>query len=126
MSRLPEYQPIPNTEDDPPPWTKSGANDARARDRDSTESDSNPYGNTSYPPGQPGLPGLSGLSGQPGPPGRADGTAAKVTFTFQPRWPTGGTQSSVMGTIGETREVSAARRGAMRFGAVQCTMRCEV
>lgn len=118
MSRLPEYQPIPNTEDDPPPWTKSGANDQRARDRDSTESDSTPYGDTSYPPGQPGLPGLSGLSGPTGPPGRADGTAATVTFTFQPRWPTGGTQSSVMGTIGETREVSGRE---VDFG-----VRCEV
>ncbi|GFZ48484.1 hypothetical protein JCM24511_06232 [Saitozyma sp. JCM 24511] len=113
MSRLPQYQPIPNTpdtEDDPPPWTKSGANDQRARDRDrdSTESESTPYGDTLYPPGPPGPSGLSGLS-LSGPPGRAaDGNAATVTFTFQPRWPTGGTQSSVMGTIGETRESTIA------------------
>lgn len=92
MSYLPKYQSVPT--DDvpyPPTWDKPGG-PTTVPDVENEE-DAPPL----YPP-RPAEAESSLSGGVTGP--------LTVTYSFEPRWPTGGERADAMDTLGQTKEVS--------------------
>lgn len=92
MSYLPKYQSVP-TDDVPYPPTSDKPGGHTTVPGVENEEDAPPL----YPP-RPAEAESSQRGGVTGP--------LTVTYSFEPRWPTGGERADAMDTLGQTKEVS--------------------